>query len=200
MVLSLVMVDFVDRDGGMYDGWLNGFLLDDRLDSLKHKSMMFQYCVEYFANLVNVVVDMFSSNHWCHGVTLLGTALYPRILELRTLLLETCSNGLFVAMAELPMLDGDDVVLVLFRKYFAVFDWLDRGMVVVLVYLTVNGGLSFFMANLCDLLVHNGRCHFLVDSGVMMTSLVPVKMNTLVDLTSKTSRDPKLDSREGMHW
>ena len=42
MVLSLVEVDFVDRDGGMYDGWLNGFLLDDRLDSLKHGSEMFQ--------------------------------------------------------------------------------------------------------------------------------------------------------------
>ncbi len=43
MVLSFVVMDFVDRNGGMYDGWLNGFLLDDRLDSLKHGSMMFQY-------------------------------------------------------------------------------------------------------------------------------------------------------------
>ena len=42
MVLSLVVVDFVDRDGGMYDGWLDGFLLDDRLDSLKHGSGMSQ--------------------------------------------------------------------------------------------------------------------------------------------------------------
>ena len=138
--------------------------------------------VGYFANLVNVVVDMFSSNNWCHGVTLLGTALDPRILELCTFLLETCSDGLFVTMTELPMLDGDYIVLVLFRKHFAVFDWLDRGVVVVLVHLTVNGGLSFFMANLCDLLAHNCRCHFLVDSGVMVTSLVPSEMIALVDL------------------
>lgn len=131
---------------------------------------------------MNVVVDMFSSNHWCHGVTLLCTALDPRILKLCTLLLETCSDGLIITMTELPMLDGDDVVLVLFREYFAVFDWLDRGMVVVLVHLTVNGGLSFFMANLCDFLVHNGRCHFLVDSGVMVTSLVPSEVIALVDL------------------
>ena len=129
---------------------------------------------------MNVVVDMFSGNHWCHGMTLLDPAVYPLILELRTLLFETCSDGLIVTMTKLPMFDGDHVVLVLFRKYFAVFDWLDRSMVVVLVHLTVDGGLSFFMANLCDLLVHNGRCHFLVDSGVIVTSLVPSEVNALV--------------------
>lgn len=42
MVLRLVVMDFVNRDGGVYDGWLNGFLLDNRLDSLKHGSVMFQ--------------------------------------------------------------------------------------------------------------------------------------------------------------
>lgn len=185
MVLSLVVMDFVNRDGGMYDGWLNGFLLDDRLDGLRLGSMMFQCWVGYFANLMNVVVDMFSSNHWCYRVTLLNTAVYPCTLELCTLLLETCFDGLLVTMTELPVLDGDYVVLMLFREDFAVFDWLDRGMVVVLVHLTVNGGLSFFMADLCDLLIHNCRCHFLVDSGVMVTSLVPSEVNALVDVTSR---------------
>lgn len=200
MVLSLVVMYFVDWDSGVYDRWLNGFLLDDRLDSLKHGLTMFQCCVGHFTNLMNVVVDMFSSNYWCHGVTLLDTALYPRILELCTLLLETLFDGLIITMTELPVFDGDDVVLVLFRKDFAIFDWLDRGMVVVLVHLTVNGGLSFFMANLCDLLVHNGRCHFLVDGGVMVTSLVPGEVNVLVYLIWKTYKDSKVDSREGMHW
>ena len=64
---------------------------------------------------MNVVVDMLSSNHWCYRVTLLDTAIYPCTLELCTLLLETCFDGLFVTMAELPVLDGDHVVLVLFR-------------------------------------------------------------------------------------
>ena len=41
MVLSFVVMDFVNRNGGMYDGWLNSFLLDYRLDSLRHGSMMF---------------------------------------------------------------------------------------------------------------------------------------------------------------
>ena len=136
----------------------------------------------YFANLMYVVVDMFSSNHWCHRVTLLGTTLCPRVLELCTLLFETSFDSLLVTMMMLPMLDRDHVMHVLFGKYFAVFDWLDRSMVVVLVHLTVDGGLSFFMANLCDILVHNSRCHFLVDSSVMVTSLVPSEVTALVEL------------------
>ena len=134
---------------------------------------------------MNVVMDMFSSNHWCHGVGLLDTTIYPLVLELCTLLFETCFDGLFITMMVLPMLNGDNVVLVLFGKDFAVFDWLDRGMVVVLVHLTIDGGLSFFMANLYDLLIHNGRSHFLVDSGIMVTSLVPNEVIALVKLHFK---------------
>ena len=147
-----------------------------------------------------VVVDVFSSNHWCHGVCLLSTTLYACILELSTLLFETCFNGLFVTVTVLPMFDGNNVVHVLFRKDFAVFDWLDRGMVVVLVYLTVDGGLSFFMANLCDLLVHNGRRYFFVDSGVMVTSLVPSVSIALVKQNSRDLESTSLCSREYMHW
>ena len=146
-----------------------------------------------------VVVDVFSSNHWCHGVSLLGTTLYPCIFELCTLLLETCFNGPFIAVMVLPMLDGDNVVHMLFGKDFAVFDRLDRGMVVVLVQLTVDGGLSFFMANLYDLLLHNGRRHFLVDSGVMVTSLMPNEVIVLVKLNFSELESTALGSREGMH-
>ena len=146
-----------------------------------------------------VVVDVFSSNHWCHGVSLLGATLYPCIFELCTLLLETCSNGLFIAVMVLPMLDGDNVVLVLFGKDFAVFDWLDRSMVVVLVHLTVDSGLSFLMANLHDLFLHNGRSHFLVDSGIMVTSLVPNEVIVLVELNFRDLESTALDSRESMH-
>ena len=40
MVLGLVVVDFVDGDSSVYDGWLDSFLLDDRLNSLRHGSMI----------------------------------------------------------------------------------------------------------------------------------------------------------------
>ena len=34
MVFSFIVVNFMDGDGGMYDGRLNGFLLDDGLNGL----------------------------------------------------------------------------------------------------------------------------------------------------------------------
>ena len=147
-----------------------------------------------------VVVDVFSSNHWCHGVSLLSTTFCPDILELCTLLFETCFDGLFITVMVLSMLDGNNVMMVLFWEDFAVFDWLDRGMVVVLMYFTIDGGLSFLMANLCDLLVHNGRCHFLVDSGVMVTSLVPKELIVLVKLDFTDFESTATGSRKGMHW
>lgn len=147
-----------------------------------------------------VVMDMFSSNHWCHRVTLFGTTLCPYVLKLCTLLFETCFDGLFVTVMVLPVLDGNNVVSVLLRKDFAVFDGLDGGMVVVLVHLTVDGGLSFLMANLCNLFVHNGRRHLLVDSGVMVTSLVPNEVIALVELNFGNLESTALGSREDMHW
>jgi hypothetical protein len=44
VVLSLVVVDLVDGDGGVNNAWLDGLLLDDWLDVL-----------------VDVVVDMFAN-------------------------------------------------------------------------------------------------------------------------------------------
>ena len=93
------------------------------------------------------------------------------------------------------MLDGNNVVMVLLWENFAVFDWLDGGMVVVLMYFTVDGGLSFLMANLCDLLVHNGRCHFLMNSGVMVTSFVPEELIALVKLNFRNFESAATGSR-----
>jgi len=47
VVLGFVVVDFMDGDGGVDDGGLDGLLLDDWLDVL-----------------VYVVVDVFASNRW----------------------------------------------------------------------------------------------------------------------------------------
>ena len=43
MVRGLVVVDFVDGNSSVYDGWLDSFLLDDRLNSLRHGSMTGQH-------------------------------------------------------------------------------------------------------------------------------------------------------------
>lgn len=54
VVLGLTVVSFVDWDGGMYDRWLNGLLLDNGLDGLVH-----------------MVVDVLSSDDRGSGVAFL---------------------------------------------------------------------------------------------------------------------------------
>lgn len=73
----------------------------------------------------------------------------------------------------LSLLNRDYVVVVLFGEDLSILDGLDRGVVVVLVDLTVNGSLDLLMAGLLNSLVHNGWGNLLVDGGVMFTRLVP---------------------------
>jgi len=53
---------------------------------------------------------------------------------------------------------------------------------VVLVNLTVNGGLGLLMTVLENLLVHNGGSHILVDCSVIVTCLGPRRRICLVTL------------------
>lgn len=65
VVLSLVLVNLVDGDGGMNDRGLNSLLLDDGLDVL-----------------VDVVVDVLTSNGVPGGGSVLGLADGAGVLEL----------------------------------------------------------------------------------------------------------------------
>ena len=125
------------------------------------------------AYLVNVVVDMLSSDDWCNGVAFLSATLCSSVLELQTFLLETCLDGFGFAMLVRAVRNGDDLVRMMFWEDFAVHDRLHGGVIMVLVHLAVNGGLGLLVADLGDVLVHDGWCHLLVYCGVMVTSLVP---------------------------
>lgn len=96
-------------------------------------------------------------------------------LELSSFLLQTGLDSLGIAVLVVTLLDRDDVVLMLFRENFTVVHGLDRGMVMVLVNLAVDGSGSLFVTLLDNSLVHNCGSNFFVNGGVMMTSLVPVK-------------------------
>lgn len=65
MVLGLILVDFVDGDGGVYDGWLHSLLLDHWLDVL-----------------VDVVVDVLTSDGASVGCGVVGLANLTGVLEL----------------------------------------------------------------------------------------------------------------------
>ena len=139
VVLCLVLVDFVDGDGGVHDGGLNSLLLDDGLDVL-----------------VNVVVDMFACNDGVGGGSVLSLADVASVLELGVLRGESLLDVVVIAMLDVAVLDADHVVRVLLREDFLVLDGLDGGVVVVLVDLAVNSGGDIFVVGATDVLVGHG--------------------------------------------
>lgn len=122
---------------------------------------------------MNMVVYVLASNDRCNGVGLLGTCFNAGVLELHTLLFQTSLDGTGVTVLDLALLNSGHAVGVLFRENFAILDWLDRGVVMVLMHLAINGSLSLLMTLLDHLLLHNGGSDLLVDRGVMVTSLLP---------------------------
>ena len=122
---------------------------------------------------MNVVMYMFASDDWCDGVGLLCTCFGASVLKLQTLLLKTGFDSVRITMLNLTLLDRSHAVGVLFGKNFAILDWLDGSVVMVLVYLAVYSCLSLFMTLLNDLLIHNCGSDLLMDRGVVMTGLLP---------------------------
>ena len=123
---------------------------------------------------MNMMVHVLASNDWCNGMGLLDTCFGAGVLELHTLFFETSLDGAGVTVLDLTLLDGGHSVGVFFGENLAILNWLDRGVVVVLMHLTINGGLGLLMTLPDDLLLHNGGCDLLVDCGVMVTSLLPI--------------------------
>ncbi len=126
------------------------------------------------------MVDMLASNDWCDGVALLCANLGTSRLELLTLLFETSLDSLVVTMMVLAVLHRDDVMSVLLGQHLAVLDRLYRGVVVILVHLTVDGSLSLLMTVLANLFVHNSGSDLLVNGRVMMTRLGPARIEVSI--------------------
>lgn len=154
MVLGLIVVDFMDWDGGVDDGRLDGLLLDDWLDGL-----------------VDVVVNVLARQGWCSGRSVLSLSDLFGALELSSLSLESLSHVLIVAVVDLAVLSANQVVRVLLRKNLTVLDGLDGGVEVILVDLTVDDLLSFLVLCASDMLIHNGRVDSLVDGGLVLSIL-----------------------------
>ena len=129
---------------------------------------------ETCTDFVNVVVNVLASNDWGDGVGLF--LVHSAVaLELSRFLFEAGFDSLGIAMLMVTLLDGDDVVMMFLGKDFTVKDGLNGGVVMVLMDFTVDGGRGLFVTLLDDVLVHDGGSNLLVDGGVMVTSLVPVK-------------------------
>jgi len=154
VVLGLIVVDFMDWDGGVDDGRLDGLLLDDWLDGL-----------------VDVVVNVLARQGWCSGRSVLSLSDLFGALELSSLSLESLSHVLIVAVVDLAVLSANQVVRVLLRKNLTVLDGLDGGVVVILVNLAVDDLLGFLVLGAGDVLILNSWVHCLVDSGFVLSIL-----------------------------
>jgi len=133
--------------------------LDDRLDGF-----------------MNVVVNVLASNHRCDSVCVGSLSDNTLVLELSSLTSETCLDLSSVAVFESAVLNSNKVVSVLLRENLTVGDRLNRGVVVVLVNLLVDGSGDLLVLGGSDSLVENSGCDALVDGGVVVTSLGPGKL------------------------
>ena len=144
---------------------------------------------------MNMMMHMLASNNWGNGMGLLCASIGTCVLELHAFLFETCLDSLGVAVLVLAVLDRHDVVAMLFWKDFTVLHRLHRRMVMVLMYLTVDGGSSLFVSVPLNLLIHYSRGNFLMNSGVMMTSFLPTYDDRLV---KEISRQQVTDAADNM--
>jgi len=146
-----VVVDFVNRDSGVHNVGLDNLLLDDRLDGL-----------------VDVVVDMFTTDSGRYTLALGSSVYTPLVPELSLLLNKIPLCGVMVAVIKLTVLYSTKFGLVLLWKNLAVHDGLDRTVVVILVDLLVNSSVDLLMYVRLDGLVGDGGSNSLVDRRVVM--------------------------------
>jgi len=154
VVLSLVLVDLVDGNGGVNNGWLNSLLLDDRLNVL-----------------VYVVVNVLASDAWCSSACVLCIGDFAGVLELSLLSCKTLLDVRVIAVLDVAVLDTGHLVAVFFRKNFTVLDRLNGSVVVILVNLAVYGGGDILVSGRSDVFLLNGGVDSLVDSGIVLSVL-----------------------------
>ena len=121
-------MDFVDWDSGVDDGGLDGLFLDDGLDVLVH-----------------VVVDMLAGDGGALRGGVVRCSFGAGALELGSFCGEALLYVSVIPVLDLAMLYTDHIVTMLLWENFPVLDWLNRGVMVVLVDLTVNGCLCLLM-------------------------------------------------------
>jgi hypothetical protein len=140
VVLGLILMNFVDRDGSVNNRWLDGLLLYNRLDAL-----------------VDMVVHMLACDRESGRRAVLRLADCLGILELGLLSGKAFFNMGLVAVLDVAMFDAGHLVSVFFWERLAVLDGLDGGMMVVLMDFSIDGCGSLLMSSgSYSLVLHSG--------------------------------------------
>lgn len=174
VMLSGVVVDLVNGHGRVDNVRLNGLCgrvsgLADISDETEELTLV----NDRLDGLMNVVVDVLASDDWSHRAGVLTLNPLRLIAVLALLSCELALDLVAVIVLVRAVLNGDNVVVVLLRHARLILHWLDRGVVVILVNLLVNGRLHVLVLSAVDSLVGDCWCDLLVDGGVMVTSLRP---------------------------
>ena len=93
MVLGFVLVNFMDRNGSVYDRRLDCFLLNNWLNVL-----------------MNMVVDMLASNSLGLSGAALNIAYFPSAFELSSLRCKTFFDMTIVSVFDVALLNSTQVV------------------------------------------------------------------------------------------
>lgn len=124
--LSSGVVAFMDGNSSVND-WLNRFM--------------------------NMMVNMLALDSGCSGCCMSGFTGMGGVLELGSLTLESLASLVVIAVMELLVDHILHLVMVLFRENLLVLNWLDSGVVVVLVDLTINSLGELLVARRFNVLV-----------------------------------------------
>jgi len=153
-MLGSVMMNFVDRDRGMDDAWLNNFLVDYGLN-----------------RFVNMMVDMLALGNWGVGLCVCGVMYDSLILNLSSLGCQRMLGVVVIPVVVFPMLDGTDVMFMLLWKHLPIVDRLHSMVVMILVDLLVNSRIDFLVPRRLHCLVRDLWGHLFVNGSVMVTRL-----------------------------
>lgn len=124
-----------------------------------------------------MVVDMFATHYWSDRMGMVYISNDPFVFEFGPLCSQLGLGILVVTVVKRAMVHSHQVVMMFFRLDVPLCDWLNRSMVMVLMYFLVHCGSDILVLCAVDILMGNAWSYLLVDSGVMMARLVPTSMS-----------------------
>jgi len=162
---SLVVMDLVNWDSGVYDLGLNSLLVHNRLDGL-----------------VDVMVNMLALKNRSMRLRACSVSYDTLIMHPRLLSPQCPLDGGLVAVVEFPVDNLAEIALMLLGQHLLVIDGLFYSVIVVLVNLLIDGSADLFMLGGLDGLFLNGRSHTLVGGSVVVSRLGDEVVNSSLSL------------------
>jgi len=159
-MLSLVLMNFMNRNSRMDDRGLDCLLLD-----------------YWLYRFVHVMMNVLSSDSGRCSLGVLSVSNCASALELSGLSLEALLDVIVIAVLHFAGLDTGHLMGVLLWENLAILDRLHRCVVVILMDLAVNCSANVLLLSLGDVLVGDSWVYSLVNGGVVLSIFVKERSN-----------------------